>query len=140
MNPRHFPVWTVAGRPRHVAACACRDCQLEAVTYEGMRDQGRATVWVDQDGIQSPLPPRLDLVNHSPGGLDWGCTGAGPAQLALALLAHALGNDVEAVRLHQEFKVVCTAGLPYAAWRLTRAQVRELAAMARANLDRLPRV
>jgi len=50
------------------------------------------------------LNPRTDLWNHSPDGFQWGYGGSGPAQLALALLADALGNDEEAVRLHQAFK------------------------------------
>ena len=38
-----------------------------------------------------------DLVNHSPDGTEWGYAGSGPAQLALALLAHALADDALAV-------------------------------------------
>ena len=57
------------------------------------------------DGQKSePLPLRRDLVNHSPTGFGWGYHGSGPAQLALALLADALGYDDRAVRLHQYFK------------------------------------
>ncbi len=51
------------------------------------------------------LDPRLDLWNHSPDGFGYGYPGAGPAQLALAILAHWLGpgREVLAVRLHQDF-------------------------------------
>jgi hypothetical protein len=45
-----------------------------------------------------PLPPRLDLFNHSPAGFDWGYGGSGPAQLALAMLADALVHDAETLR------------------------------------------
>lgn len=68
-----------------------------------------------------PLELRLDLCNHSPTGFEWGYGGSGPAQLALAILAHhfsveehsgwapevARGKEspeAKALALHQEFK------------------------------------
>lgn len=50
------------------------------------------------------LDPRNDLWDHSPTGIEWGYMGSGPAQLALGILADALGSDRLAVRLHQRFK------------------------------------
>ena len=41
-------------------------------------------------GPYHPLHKRLDLANHSPTGFSWGYGGSGPAQLALAILAHYL--------------------------------------------------
>ena len=41
-----------------------------------------------------PLPLRLDLWKISPSGFNWGYGGAGPGQLALAVLAHAAGDEV----------------------------------------------
>jgi hypothetical protein len=66
----------------------------------------------DDDG--QPLDPRLDLWNHSPTGFEWGYGGSGPCQLALALLADALGDGQEqlAVALRQTFKSRFVAGLP----------------------------
>lgn len=53
-------------------------------TYMGTRsDEG---VEVTADG--KPLDPRNDLANHSPDGFEYGYGGSGPAQLALAILAH----------------------------------------------------
>lgn len=49
------------------------------------------------------LPKRFDLRNHSPDGFQWGYGGSGPAQLALAILAHAIG-PVQALRLYQIYK------------------------------------
>ena len=51
----------------------------------------------------APLNPRLDLVNHSPDGFEWGYSGSGPAQLALAILAVEFDDDF-AVAHHQKFK------------------------------------
>ena len=77
------------------------------------------------DGRKSePLPLRLDLFNHSPTGFSWGYTGSGPAQLALALLADALGDDDLAVRLHQDFKFKVVACWPEGErWWITADQI-----------------
>ena len=93
-------------------------------TYEGRREG--AAVLVTVDG--RPLNPRLDLWNHSPTGFEWGYGGSGPAQLALALLANALGDDDAAIRLHQEFKWKVVATLPGAGWTLTSEQIHTVLA------------
>ncbi len=64
----------------------------------------RHTVEVITGRIVRRLNPRHDLRNHSPDGFCWGIFHAGAAQLALALCAHALGNDRRALRLYQRFK------------------------------------
>ena len=46
----------------------------------------------------NPLNPRLDLRAMSKAGFEWTYEGAGPAQLALALLADHLGDDAAALR------------------------------------------
>ena len=67
---------------------------------------------------------RLDLFNHSPAGFSWGYGGSGPAQLALALLADALGDDDLAVRLHQAFKFRVVACWPEGErWWITTEQI-----------------
>lgn len=82
-------------------------------TYFGARVDGDAVVTVAEGAVTVKLPPRLDLVNHSPTGLNWGYSGSGPAQLALAMLAWHLNADntktggeggMMAVQLHQHFK------------------------------------
>lgn len=79
----------------------------------GARAEGRA------------LDLRLDLWNHSPTGFEYGYGGSGPAQLALALLADALGDDERAVRLHQQFKWRYVATRPrWDPWSMTDEQVR----------------
>ena len=69
--------------------------------YLGWRSlSGECVVMVDG----AALDQRLDLYSHSPTGFEWGYGGSGPAQLALAILAHHLPNANDALALHQEFK------------------------------------
>lgn len=89
-------------------------------TYEGRREGYVAEVTVNG----RPLNPRLDLWNHSPTGFEWGYGGSGPAQLALALLADHLGDDDQAVRVHQDFKRAVVANLDRCGWTLTSEQIQ----------------
>lgn len=80
------------------------------------------------------LNPRLDLSNHSPTGFNWGYGGSGPAQLALAILADALGSgrDDDALELHQLFKWQVVARFPMSeGWTITSDDVRRFEADAR---------
>ena len=86
--------------------------------YEGGRSLDGAVVTVDG----RRLPPRLDLKKLSPAGFEWTYEGAAPAQLALALLADHLGDDQQALALHQPFMRVVVARLDNA-WRLTSSDI-----------------
>jgi hypothetical protein len=61
------------------------------------------------DGLWFALEPRLDLRDHSPTGFEWGFSGSGPAQLALALAATRL-PDREALAVYQDLKRALVAG------------------------------
>ena len=63
------------------------------VADNGFFDDG--AVFIEEDGVRRPLNPRYDLRNHSPTGFAWGYLGSGPAQLALAILADAIANDLD---------------------------------------------
>lgn len=77
----------------------------------------------DDDGTR-PLDPRLDLRNHSPTGFAWGYGGSGPAQLALALCADALGEDAAALRFYIRFKFKVVATWPQGKpWSITADEV-----------------
>lgn len=100
-------------------------------SYQGRRTHNgpHVTRREDETGQPCALPLRLDLGNHSPTGFEWSYGGSGPAQLALALLADALGDDEQAARLHQAFKWEVVARLPAREdWTLTDEQVRAIAA------------
>jgi len=105
------------------------------VTYHGRRSineigglpAGCQIVFVDGDNGERLLPPRTDLRNHSPTGFEWGYGGSGPAQTALALCAHALGDDERALRVYQQFKFR-VVGRMAAEWRLTRQEIVDIVA------------
>jgi len=86
--------------------------------YFGRRDPTapvgkECTVTVDGD----PLNRRYDLLSASPAGFEWGYRGSGPAQLAIAVLAHAFGDEF-ACDHYQQFKRGVVAALPDDRWTL----------------------
>lgn len=91
--------------------------------------RGEAFVLVrEPSGKLRRLDPRLDLANHSPSGFEWGYAGSGPAQLALAILADALGDDGRALQLYQRFKSEVVAQMPADdAWELPLPLVVDIA-------------
>ncbi len=101
--------------------------------YHGRRDgSGGVEVWsVDRpEPSHGPAPekhalePRLEIRSHSPAGFAWGYGGSGPAQLALALLADALGDTELAEEHYQAFKFayVATWG---DSWSITAREIRD---------------
>jgi hypothetical protein len=104
-----------------VAGAKLPDC-----TYIGFRSGAAAVVSICPG--KAALPVRRDLVDHSPDGFEWGYGGSGPAQLALALLAHATADSDRAVDLHQQFKSEVVAGWPRdRGWKITAHEVRQWA-------------
>jgi hypothetical protein len=71
-----------------------------------------------------PLPPRTDLVNHSPTGFEFGYAGSSPAQLSLAILADCVGEPL-ALEFYQEFKWAVIAQQPGNVFTLTERDVRQ---------------
>ncbi len=95
--------------------------------YQGGRGLAGAVVTVDGQ----PLAPRHDLKRLSPTGFEWTYVGAGPAQLALALLADHLGDETRALALYDRFMRTVVAELDNA-WELTSADIdAALAALGR---------
>lgn len=95
-------------------------------TYIGMRSErtGNCTVRIVEDGDARELPLRLDIANHSPTGFEWGYGGSGPAQLAIALIADAMGGSrADVLRLHQRFKWAVVGRLPRTGFHLTEMEV-----------------
>ncbi len=86
--------------------------------YEGVRTEIGCKVTADGQ----PLDMRMDLRKHSDRP-EWGYAGGGPAQLALALLADAVGDEI-AMEKHQKFKRAIVAGFEHEGWILTQAEIR----------------
>jgi hypothetical protein len=87
-------------------------------TYRGGRSLDGAVVTVDG----KPLPPRFDLKRLSSTGFEWTYEGAGPAQLALALLADHLGDDAKALSVYEPFMHRVVAELDNS-WELNSAEI-----------------
>lgn len=84
--------------------------------YSGTREKdGTLTVTVDG----RLLDPRLDLRDHSPTGFECSYGGSGPAQLALAILAHHFQDPGLALGFYQQFKWDVISKLPKGDWTLT---------------------
>jgi hypothetical protein len=86
--------------------------------YQGGRSLAGALVTVDGE----PLDPRYDLRRLSATGFEWTYEGAGPAQLALALLADHLGDDARALALYDKFMRAVVADLDNS-WELNSAEL-----------------
>lgn len=94
----------------------------DTFTYEGTRTpfHGLTVLAInDRTGWREYLPPRSDLVNHSPDGFECGYGGSGPLQLAFALVYHATGGNLEeALATYKRFCARVVAHLPKNAWVL----------------------
>jgi Family of unknown function (DUF6166) len=88
---------------------------------EGEELSGKLVVTADRE----PLNPRLDLLNKSPQGFEWGYNGSGPAQLAFAILMHEIKVESFATILFQDFKSACIAPLNRDYWTITTEQIDE---------------
>ena len=86
--------------------------------YRGGRSLDGAVATVDG----RPLSPRYDLKRLSATGFEWTYQGAGPAQLALAMLADHLGDDARALALYEPFMAGVVAELDNS-WELSSADI-----------------
>ena len=97
--------------------------------YLGVRTETGCHVWWSEPPTRntlSVLSSRLDLYNHSPDGLNWGYCGSGPAQLALALAAHATRDPKLAVAVHQRLKEIYVSQIETNEWVITYDRLMEL--------------
>ena len=107
-------------------------------TYHGVRlSGGKCEVWIEEPLIPAlseqirrwwhSLPLHLEVFNHSPAGFEWGYGGSGPAQLALALLMDATGDERLALRNYQDFKFRFVADWGET-WRISAKEIQDFAA------------
>ena len=98
--------------------CSYERRRTQMKVYRGGRSLDGAVVTVEG----KPLPPRYDLKRLSATGFEWTYEGAGPAQLALALLADHFGDDNKALALYERFMRRVVADLDNS-WEVTSADI-----------------
>jgi hypothetical protein len=79
-------------------------------------------VTIREGAAKRPLEPRSDLSNQDTSKFGWGTQDGDPAQLSVALLADALGDDGRALRLQQPFNKRVVSMLPKR-WVMSRSRV-----------------
>jgi hypothetical protein len=105
--------------------------------YVGERTpDGVSVIVIPESGGAYPLNPRYDLRNHSPDGFNYGYGGSGPAQLSLALLADALGDDEKAQRFYQDVKFKVVARLEGDRFELRQEDIQKKVAELEAERGR----
>jgi Family of unknown function (DUF6166) len=93
--------------------------------YRGSRTEQGPVVEVEENGHRRALDPRRDL-RHSDDAFEWGngqpCGGS--AQLAIALAANVLSDDVKAKQVYKRLAAKLIFGLRKDGWALTEARIR----------------
>lgn len=92
--------------------------------FKGRRFDEGCSVTIVDDGRVRPLNPRFDIRKHSPSGFNWGYSGSGAGQLALALCCEVLQDDEHARDVYMRFKFAVVAQMVGDEWVLTEEQVR----------------
>ena len=87
-------------------------------TYKGARTIDGIKVTVDGE----PLDERADIQRFSTTGFEWTYSGDEPRQLALALLANYLGDDIRALELSEGFMNAVVSDLDND-WQLTGNEI-----------------
>jgi len=88
-------------------------------TYHGHRDPQGITVTVDDVA----LDPRYDLRQLSQSGFEWGYTGAGPMQLALAILADHFGDGGQALKEYRRYCELVIAEIEDDEWSIESSTI-----------------
>lgn len=95
--------------------------RMENHLYVGVRDEGGLSVFLDGTMFS---PRKSKLVAQHARSFEWGCTGNGPAQLALAILIEECGPD-EAGRRYLRFRRDVVSGLHTDRWTFTSHDVQQ---------------
>ena len=96
-------------------------------TFVGQRDPDantRVRITVVEEDKEFILDPKRSqaVYNHSPG--DFGYSGSGPSQLALAILLEITNNDSLSLMLYQRFKADVVSGFEDT-WILSEQHIRQ---------------
>lgn len=103
---------------------------MPAIAYLGVRYDDRVVVLaIDDFARRGRVLARCYGFTENTAEFDWGNTGRGAAQLALAILADHLGDPPAAFELHQRFHFAMVTNLLRPAWALRACDIE--AALAR---------
>ena len=85
--------------------------------FEGISHQfpfSRSVMMIDENrNVRELQPDRSQAVkNHSPDGFNWGYSGSGPAQLALAILLEVTNDADTAIAHYHDFERQVIATIP----------------------------
>ena len=83
-------------------------------TFVGVRVDGVCHVYRLDPPDCCRLDPAFQVRKHSPCGFEWGYSGSGPSQLALAILFDVISDGEAALLLYQRFKFDVVRTLPRA--------------------------
>lgn len=101
--------------------------------YKATRtDKGVECVVTTDDGSYS-LPPCNEIVNHSPDGFEFGYSGSGPSQLALALCVDALADTARALNVYQRVRDMKIANVEGDEGTFTADEIESAAARVEAQ-------
>ena len=90
--------------------------------YSIKRNNGdHAVVTVNNNALSPELSQ--ELRNHSPDGFEWGYSGSGCAQLALAILLDCTNKDI-ALRYYQPFKEYVIVNAPKEGFKINSDHVK----------------
>ena len=91
---------------------------------DGRKDATSPVYVVVDKGLLSPAPSQK-LRNHSPDGFNWGYSGSGPSQLALAILLDFTGDEHLATFRYQDFKFAYVAQWDAESdWQIAGGEIR----------------
>ena len=92
------------------------------VAYVGEWTPLGRTVTVEAEGVPRPLPIGEEARD---GDYAWGRSGAGPREVARAILLDATGNPMLAERLCRPLTWEVIANLPAEGFRITRGEIQD---------------
>ncbi len=93
--------------------------------YKGSRVEESCNVLVtNSSGKTYNLPSKIDLVKHNTC-FNWGDSGSGASQLALAIVSDLTGDDIYTMAHYKELRDLVISKLSKDTWEMTEPELRE---------------
>lgn len=93
--------------------------------FHGIRRGDGCHLYKSNDEYQIEISPdrSQQVYNHSPDGFEWGYSGSGPSQLALAIMLEVTSDEHLALRLYHDFKFDVVSGMADDQWTIPVANI-----------------